>query len=62
MDALIAVDRSVLVRTNLLAQENSVAIKPLLILLETIRQKAEETFPYAREFIRPGFDEFETMM
>ncbi len=60
--ALIAVDRSVLAWTNLLAQENSSTIKPLLILLKTIRQKAEEKFPYARDFIRPGFDEVETVM
>ncbi len=48
--------------TNLMTQENSATIKRFLMLLETIRQKAEEKFPYARDFIRPGFDELETVM
>ena len=60
--ALIAVERSVMAWTNLMTTENSATIKPLLVLLETIRRKAEEKFPNARDFIRPGFDELELIM
>jgi hypothetical protein len=60
--ALIAVTRSVMAWTALMRKENSAIINPLLNLLETIKQKAEEKFPHADEFIRPGFDEVETVM
>ncbi len=60
--ALIAVERSLMAWTVLLTNENARTIEPLLNLLETIKQKAEEKFPNAREFIRPGFDEIETVM
>ncbi|MDQ3087315.1 MAG: hypothetical protein M3Q78_01810, partial [Acidobacteriota bacterium] len=60
--ALIAVERSGMAWTNLMTKENSATIKPLLVLLETVRRKAEEKFPHARDFIRPGFDELEMIM
>jgi hypothetical protein len=60
--ALIAVERSIMAWTSLMTKENLKTIKPLLELLEAIRQKAEEKFPNARAFIRPGFDEIETVM
>jgi hypothetical protein len=60
--ALIAVMRSMMAWTALMTKENSAHIKPLLNLLETIKQKTEEKFPHAAEFIRPGFDEVETVM
>ena len=60
--ALIAVERSIMAWTNLMTKENSATIKPLLVLLETVRRKAEEKFPHARDFIRPGFDELEMIM
>lgn len=60
--ALIAVERSMRAWTALMSAENASQIKPLLHLLETVKKKAEEKFPAAREFIRPGFDEVETVM
>jgi hypothetical protein len=33
------------------------SIRPMLVELERMRRAAEETFPEARDFIRPGFDE-----
>lgn len=60
--ALIAVERSIMAWTNLLSKENAAVIKPLINLLETIKQQAEAKFPHAKEFIRPGFDEIETAM
>jgi uncharacterized Zn finger protein len=60
--ALIAVERSIMAWTALMTKENSPQIKPLLDLLETIRQKCKEKFPNALDFIRPGFDEVETVM
>lgn len=53
--ALIAVERSIMAWSTLLEKENAPQIKPLLFLLETIRRKAEEKFPNARDFLRPGF-------
>jgi len=60
--ALIAIERSIMAWTALMTKENSPQIQPLLDLLETIRQKTKEKFPYALDFIRPGFDEVETVM
>lgn len=60
--ALIAVERSLMAWTALMTKENYAHLKPLLVLLETIRLKAEEKFINAREFIRPGFDEVELVM
>lgn len=60
--ALIAVERSIMAWTTLLIEENSATIKPHISLLETIKQKVETKFPKARDFVRPGFDEIETVM
>jgi hypothetical protein len=40
-----------------LRRENSDSIGKLLLDLEKLRLRAEEEFPRARDFIRPGFDE-----
>jgi hypothetical protein len=60
--ALIAVERSIMAWTVLMTDENSATIKPLINLLEIIKQKTEEKFPNARVFVRPGFDEIEIVM
>ena len=60
--ALIAVDRSIAAWSGLLTSENHNQVQALISLLKTIREKAEEEFPNARDFIRPGFDEIETVM
>lgn len=60
--ALIAAERSIMAWTALTTKENAPQIKPLLDLLEIIKQKAEEKFPHAAEFMRPGFDEIEIVM
>ena len=60
--ALIAIERSMMAWTQLLANENSKQIRPLISLLEKIKQTAEKKFPIARDFVRPGFDEIETVM
>jgi hypothetical protein len=38
-------------------RENSDTIRKLLLDLEKLRLRAENEFPRARDFIRPGFDE-----
>ena len=60
--ALIAADRSITAWRVLLTDETSREIKPLIQLLETVRRMCEEKFPNARDFLRPGFDEIETVM
>ena len=60
--ALIAVERSIMAWTNLMTVENSAPIQPLISLLENIKQTAEKKFPNAKDFVRPGFDEIETVM
>jgi len=37
--------------------ERSDSIKPMILELERLRQRAELRFPEARDFVRPGFDE-----
>ncbi len=59
---LIAVERSIMAWTALIAKENVAIIEPNIHLLEVIKEKAETKFPKARDFIRPGFDEIETVM
>jgi hypothetical protein len=57
--ALIAIDRSSsawrVMQSSL--PEKTASIKPMLVELERLRRGAEQTFPQARDFIRPGFDE-----
>lgn len=60
--ALIAIQRSIMAWTILMSAENSHIIKPLISLLENIKQTAIKEFPNANDFIRPGFDEIETIM
>ena len=57
--ALIAIDRSLscwrVVQSAF--PEKTDSIKPMLIELEKLRRGIEQTFPGARDFIRPGLDE-----
>ena len=57
--ALIAIDRSLsawrVMQSSLAEKADS--IRPMLIELERLRRTAEQIFPHARNFIRPGFDE-----
>jgi hypothetical protein len=57
--ALIAIDRSIAAwgRLSLLLPEKAGGIMPTLSHLEALRRHTEQTFPHARDFIRPGFDE-----
>lgn len=56
--ALIAMDRSIGAWAVILHYNNLYAESVLQIIsfLDRVRQAAEETFPAARSFIRPGFD------
>ena len=57
--ALIAIDRSLsawrVMQSSL--SEKADSIRPMLLELERLRRATEQTFPHARDFIRPGFDE-----
>ncbi len=57
--ALIGIDRSIaawrLVQLSL--PDRSTSIVPLILQLERLRKRIEKSFPEAREFVRPGFDE-----
>jgi hypothetical protein len=57
--ALIGIDRSIAAwrLMQLSLPEREVSIVPLILRLERLRQRVEKTFPNAREFVRPGFDE-----
>lgn len=59
--ALIAIDRSLAawlkLYNNFPAQEDE--ILEFLIHLDRLRKKVEKTFPAARAFVRPGFEEFD---
>jgi hypothetical protein len=57
--ALIGADRSIAAwrLMQLAVPEHSRSIIPLILQLERLRQRIEKTFPDARSFIRPGFDE-----
>jgi len=57
--ALIGMDRSIGAWGRLKEEfpEHAGDILPLLVHLERLRRKSEHTFPNARNFIRPGFDE-----
>ncbi len=59
---LIIVERSILGWMYLLDEQNAEIIRPVIERLEKIRELLETKFPNAREFIRPGFDEIETVM
>ena len=57
--ALIGIDRSIagwrLVQLSV--PERADSIVPLILQLERLRQRVEKSFPAARDFVRPGFDE-----
>ena len=57
--ALIGIDRSIAAwrLLQLSLPERLASIVPLILHLERLRQRIEITFPDAREFVRPGFDE-----
>jgi hypothetical protein len=57
--ALIAIDRSSSAWRVLQSSlpEKADSIVPMLLELERLRRATEQTFPEARDFIRPGFDE-----
>ena len=57
--ALIGIDRSIAAwrMMQLSLPERAESIVPLLLQLERLRRRLERSFPEAREFIRPGFDE-----
>src|SRR5262249_56627146 len=57
--ALIGIDRSIaawrLMQLSLPERDGSIV--PLILKLERLRNRLEYSFPQARSFIRPGFDE-----
>ena len=57
--ALVGIDRSIAAwrLMQLAAPAWSDSIVPLILQLEKVRQRIERSFPEARDFIRPGFDE-----
>ena len=56
--ALIGIDRSISAWSRLreFLPEASDDILDILLILDRIRKRAEQTFPKARAFVRPGFD------
>lgn len=60
--ALIGIERSVLAWMYLMNEGNAATLRPEIERLERIRSLVENKFPNAREFMRPGFDEFDTVM
>ena len=57
--ALIGIDRSIAAwrLMQLSLPDNADSIVPLILQLERLRKRVERTFPEARDFVRPGFDE-----
>jgi len=57
--ALIGIDRSIAAwrMMQLSLPERTESIVPLMFQLERLRQRLEKSFPQARDFLRPGFDE-----
>ena len=57
--ALIGIDRSIAAwrMMQLSSPDRVESIVPLILHLERLRQRVEKSFPQARDFIRPGFDE-----
>jgi hypothetical protein len=57
--ALVGIDRSIAAwrMMQLSLPERAGSIVPLLLQLERLRRRVEWSFPEARDFIRPGFDE-----
>jgi len=61
--ALIGIDRSIAAwrLMQLALPERAETILPLILQLERLRLRLEKSFPDARSFIRPGFDEIESV-
>jgi hypothetical protein len=57
--ALIGIDRSIAAwrMMQLSSPDRVESIVPLILQLDGLRQRVEKSFPQARSFIRPGFDE-----
>jgi hypothetical protein len=57
--AMIGIDRSIAAwrMMQLSLPEREETIVPLILQLECLRLRLEKSFPDAREFVRPGFDE-----
>jgi len=57
--ALVGIDRSIAAwrLVQLIVPDRTDSIVPLILQLARLRQRVENHFPEAREFIRPGFDE-----
>lgn len=57
--ALIGIDRSIAAwrMMQLSLPDRLESIVPLILQLERLRQRLEKSFPQARDFVRPGFDE-----
>ncbi len=57
--ALIGIDRSIAAwrMMQLSSPDRVESIVPLILQLERLRQRVEKSFPQARDFVRPGFDE-----
>jgi hypothetical protein len=60
--ALLAIDRSLLAWRQIVGTVGIDRARPCITLLEQVRDGLEERFPLARDFVRPGFDEVETVM
>jgi hypothetical protein len=57
--ALIGIDRSIAAwrLMQLSLSDRAESIVPLILQLDSLRTKLEESFPQARDFMRPGFDQ-----
>ena len=57
--ALIGIDRSIAAwrMMQLSLPDSADSIVPLILQLERLRKRVEKSFPEARDFVRPGFDE-----
>ncbi len=57
--ALIAIDRTIIAWDRLYHQfsEREDETLAILVQLERLRRRVEQEFPYARAFVRPGFDD-----
>ena len=57
--ALIGIDRSIAAwrMMHLSLPEREKSIVPLILQLDRLRRRLENSFPEARDFVRPGFDE-----
>ena len=57
--ALIGIDRSIAAwrMMQLSLPDRVESIVPLILQLERLRRRLEKSFPQARDFVRPGFDE-----